>query len=518
MNLAALIEGLAVRAVRGDPASVRVCDLTEDSRTAVPGSLFVARRGLTFDGRGFIEPAIECGATSVLTDDEHVEIPPLSPAHKSVCVLATDDIPRVSAQMAERFYGDPSSKLSLIGVTGTNGKTTVGHLIHQLLNAAGLRCGLIGTVEVDDGREVAPASMTTPPAIELSRTLSQIVEHRGKAAVMEVSSHALDQGRAGALAFDGAVFTNLSGDHLDYHKTMDEYARAKGRLFAALPGEGGAIVNADDPRCAQMTGGRRITCSAIGRADWTVAVKAGSLDGSDLEIRGPNIAIDARVPLFGDHNAMNTLEAVACACDVLRRHGRSDESIAEDLTSALPRTHAPAGRMERVSTSADAATVFVDFAHTDDALDKCLASVRTHLPEGRDLWVVIGCGGNKDQTKRPRMGRVAAERATRAVFTSDNPRTEPPNDIITGMMEGVEQAKRHDVLVHADRRCAIRAAIEGAGKGDVIVLAGRGHESEQEVAAPEGGVVRVPLDDRKIARDVLREVRLRRETPEEQDA
>lgn len=509
MNLGTLIEGLEVRVVRGDPSSVRACDLTEDSRTAVPGSLFVARRGLKTDGRKFIDAALECGASCVLTDDPSVELPPRSP----VCLLVTGDVPGVSARVAERFYGDPSSKLLLVGVTGTNGKTTVAHLTHQLLNAAGVRTGLIGTVEVDDGREIAPASMTTPPAIELSRTLSQIVEHGGKAAVMEVSSHALDQQRAGALEFDSGVFTNLSGDHLDYHKTMDEYAGAKARLFAMLPAEGAAVLNTDDPASAKMRGGRRVSCSARGQADWRVAIRSSTLEGSDLQIQGPAWSIEARVLLFGEHNAMNTLQAVACANDALQRLGRTDESIRDDLARALPRLRPPSGRMELVSTPDDAATVFVDFAHTDDALEKCLASVKPLVPHGKDLWVVIGCGGNKDESKRPRMGRVASDLATRCVFTSDNPRSEPPSKIIAGMIEGVTRGLRSDVIVHADRTFAIRAAIEGAREGDVVVLAGRGHETHQEIASPDGGVLRMPFDDRLVAREVLREVRLRGEQP-----
>ncbi len=509
MNLGALIEGLDVRVVRGDPLSVRACDLTEDSRTAVPGSLFVARRGLKEDGRRFIDGAIECGASCVLTDDPHIELPPRSP----VCVIVSGDVPGASARIAERFYGEPSSKLLLIGVTGTNGKTTVAHLTHQMLNSAGVRTGLIGTVEVDDGRETAPASMTTPPAIELSRTLGQIVEHGGKAAVMEVSSHALDQKRVSALSFDIAVFTNLTGDHLDYHKAMDEYARAKAKLFAMLPSEGAAVVNADDPRSAEMVGGRRLACTAQGEGDWAVWAVASTLEGSELTIRGPGCQIDAHVPLFGAHNAMNTLQAVASAADALRRLGRTQESIQDDLARALPRLRPPAGRMERVSTREDAITVFVDFAHTDDALDKCLSSVKPLVPEGRRLWVVIGCGGCKDGSKRPRMGRVASELATRCVFTSDNPRTEAPSKIIAGMIEGVPEADRSGVIVHADRNRAIRAAIEGAGPGDVVVLAGRGHETFQEIGSLGGGVLRVPFDDRVVAREALREIRLRHAQP-----
>jgi UDP-N-acetylmuramoyl-L-alanyl-D-glutamate--2,6-diaminopimelate ligase len=238
-------------------------------------------------------------------------------------------------------------------------------------------------------------------------------------------------------------------------------------------------------------------------------VGAGSLEGTHLSIRGPGVRLEATVPLFGAHNAMNTLEAVAAASETLRRLGRSDESIEADLRDAMARLRPPAGRMERVSTNADAPIVFVDFAHTDDALDKALSSVRPLVPAGRDLWVVVGCGGDKDQSKRPRMGRVACTHATRCVFTSDNPRTEPPGEIIRAMLQGVPVSARSGVMVHPDRARAIREAINGAAPGDVIVIAGRGHETEQEVAAPEGGVRRIPLDDRVVAREALRERRLR---------
>ncbi len=507
MRLEALIAGLGVRVARGDAASVRVCDVTEDSRTAVPGSLFIARRGRAFDGRKFVGPAVECGASAVLTDDPEVDLPRYPP----VTLLVTGDVAGVGARIAERFYGEPSNKLVLVGVTGTNGKTTVAHLTQQMLGAGGVRCGLIGTVDVDDGREVAPALMTTPPAVELSRTLATMLEHGLSAAAMEVSSHALDQGRAAALAFDVGVFTNLSGDHLDYHETMEAYAASKARLFAMLPDDGVSVLNADDPTHELMRGPNPVLCTMKGAAGavWSARVERATPDGMTLRISGPGADVEARTPLLGEHNAMNALQAIAAGAAALKKAGRSDAVVAEAAEAMLRRAHPPRGRLERVSGEGDDVGVLVDFAHTDDALEKALSAVRAVVPAGAGVWVVVGCGGGKDQSKRPRMGRVAAALADNAVFTSDNPRAEPPGQIISAMMEGVPAAARSRIVVQADRARAIAHAIEHAARGDVIVLAGKGHETEQELPAPDGTVIRIAFDDREVARRALAARRVR---------
>ncbi len=504
MDLASLIDGLGVTIANGDASSVRICDVTEDSRTAVPGSLFVARRGGTFDGRRFAGPAIECGAAAVLTDDPGIELP----RYPKATLLVTDDVPGVSARIAERFYGEPSKKLVLVGVTGTNGKTTVAHLVQQMLNAGGVRCGLIGTVDVDDGREVAPASMTTPPAVELSRTLATMVEHGLAAAVMEVSSHALDQGRAAALAFDVCVFTNLSGDHLDYHKTMDAYAASKARLFDLLGDDGARVLNADDPAHADVGGadGAGVQlCSMLGArgASWTAKQGRATSAGTPIHLQGPGVDVSADLPLLGAHNAMNALQAVAAGAAAMRRCGRTDEQVIASARETLASARAPRGRLERVSGDNDDITVLVDFAHTDDALEKTLVGVRPVVPEDASLWVLVGCGGNKDETKRPRMGRIAATLADRAIFTADNPRTEPPGRIISQMIEGVSESQRPAVVVQADRGRAIAHAVEQARPGDVVVIAGKGHETQQELPGADGGVICIAFDDREVARRAL---------------
>jgi len=509
MQLRALIEGLPVTIVRGDPdrgGVVWICDLTDDSRTAVPGSLYIARRGHAQDGREYVQAALECGTVAVLTDDEHLEMPERSEA----VVLFTDDVPGVTGRLAERFYGEPSSKLALVGVTGTNGKTTVAHLVHQILNHAGERCGLIGTVEIDDGRETARAVLTTPPAVELSRTMARMLENGCVACVMETSSHALDQQRAGALAFDVGVFTNLTGDHLDYHGDLETYARAKKRLFDRLGPSGVSIVNIDDPRGESMAGPNPLRCGLNNAAaDWHATIEDESLSGLKLTIRGPEYELCARVPLIGAFNAMNTLEAVAAADAVLKRLGHEPGTRRAAMEHALPRAHAPAGRLQRVSETGDPA-VFVDFAHTDDALGSSLAALKRLVPAGGKLRVVFGCGGLKDTTKRPRMGRIAASLADVVIVTSDNPRTESPSHIISQVIEGIDPTDRARTTIHVDREPAIREAIMQADPRDVILIAGKGHETVQELPDGQGGVVHRSFDDRVVAKEILREARLRR--------
>lgn len=498
MMLPELIADLPVRVVRGEPARVRICDLTEDSRTAVPGSLFVARRGLTVDGRRFAAQAAAAGAVAVLTDDPAA----LGELPAGCCVLVSDNVPAAAAELAERMFGNPSTTLHLIGVTGTNGKSTVAHLVHRVLNAAGLRCGLIGTIEIDDGRERVPAAMTTPGSIEISRTLESMVEAGCEAAVMEVSSHALHQQRVAALRFDVGVFTNLTGDHLDYHGTMEAYAAAKRMLFEQVRRTGGlSIINIDDEHGPSMAIGRYQTCTVNGQpdADWSASIATQRPEGMELDVRGPGFAFRRRVELIGVHNAMNALQALAAASAVLDGADRAHQ-LADAITLVGP----PAGRLERVSTAADGITVLVDYAHTDDALDHALRAVRAIVPEGAKLTVVFGCGGDRDRHKRPRMGAAAASQADRIIITSDNPRSEPPSRIIDDIVAGIAQDRRAALSVHVDRGRAIAEAVRNAAPGDVVLIAGKGHETDQVAADETGRLCRTPFDDREVARAALR--------------
>lgn len=542
MRLGELVEGLGMRVrgaagsgahLPGDVALTRICDITEDSRTVVPGSLFVARGGIKQDGKRYIADALRAGAVAVVTDDASSELPPQA---EHVPVLVATDVARSIAQLAERFYGQPGTKLDLFGVTGTNGKTTVSALVWQLLNAAQRRCGLIGTVMIDDGTEVAPAAMTTPPAMEVSRSLARMHEAGCVACAMEVSSHALDQKRAEALRFRAAGFTNLTGDHLDYHGTMENYAAAKARLFTLLAPGGVACINAQDPWAERMVRDctQRVVRLGVlsegaggGDVDASARVLRQGMDGMLLRLRGGFGEIEALAPLVGTYNAFNVLLA-ACVAHEL---GVGPEALAR----SLPHLQAPPGRLERVSAPNAPIHVFVDYAHTDDALVNVLRAVGTVMPErghagarlgaaaGSDhraahagrLWVVFGCGGDRDRTKRPRMGKAAVEHADCVVVTSDNPRTERPGDIIDEILRGMPVSVRQGAqggggggddrfAVQVDRARAIEHAIARAREGDVVVIAGKGHETEQILPDGQGGTVRTHFDDREVARSALR--------------
>lgn len=543
MRLRELIAGLDAELAPSDAGDVRICDLTEDSRTVMPGSLFIARRGERSDGRAFIPQAAGLGAVCVLTDDAE-----MTPVVAGLPIVRTTDLHQTSSEIAERFYGHPGSRLRLIGVTGTNGKTTVTYLIHQILNALGVRCGLMGTVCVDDGTEVAPATLTTAPALEISRTLARMVDAGCRAAALEVSSHALHQRRVGALGFDAAVFTNLSGDHLDYHGTMDRYSEAKRMLFASVRTSrdtlgrerpGIAIVNADDTVSVAMesacpAGTRIVRCRVVKGAsggsepsastDARARVLGLSSAGTRVELSGPwgpsgaVLTRTVNLPLVGAFNAMNALQAV---CTVLATF--EAEAIPalspEAVLGALEHVQPPPGRLEPVTDVAAPIRVFVDYAHTDDALRTTLSTVRdamnaeTSLHENvGSLICVFGCGGDRDRTKRPRMGRAVAELADQIVITSDNPRRESPDAIIDEVLSGIPAEFRDRVTVEPDRERAIRLAIrraqsatEGSRRGDVVAICGKGHEDYQILPDPSrpGGTITRHFDDREVARAAL---------------
>lgn len=526
MQLGQLIAGLPLAPVGASPPAVIVRDITEDSRTASPGCLFIARGGTKVDGRTYISAAINAGAAAVLTDDPSLAAQSAgSPGAAPVVFLHAADVPLAAALVAERFFGNPTDHLSLVGVTGTKGKTTTSWLIHQLLNRHGARCGLIGTVCIDDGTRVVPATLTTPPAIELSRTFAQMRAAGCTGAAMEVSSHALHQRRAAGLRFRVGVFTNLEHDHLDYHGTMEQYAAAKAMLFEALPpqgagGPGGAgglaIINSKDPFARRMirdTRARVLGCSVVTPADartplrrpthmaaeCVATIRGEDARGSDVTFSGPwgeggrTTSWDVRLPLIGAHNVMNALQASAAAFHM----GLSAELIKAGLAVMA----APPGRMEPVTTPADPFAVYVDYAHTEDSLRKVLALARS-LATGRVI-AVFGCGGDRDRTKRPRMGAAAAELAHVAFLTSDNPRTEDPGAIIDEVLAGIPAASRSRVQVEPDRERAIHLAIKAARDGDIVIIAGKGHEDYQILADGKGGTIKRHFDDREVARAAL---------------
>lgn len=484
MRLSELTAGLPIERVGGGTEDAEITGVSDDSRTVDPGGLFIARVGSQADGARYVDDAAQRGAAAVLAD-RPVEAP------AGVATLV-GDATGLTARLAERFHGHPSRTLTLIGVTGTNGKTTTAWMSRHLLNATGRRCGLISTIEVDagDAATARPASLTTPGACELSRTLRSMVDGGCEACVMEVSSHALDQGRADALAFDTAVFTNLSGDHLEYHGSMEAYAAAKARLFTLLDGRGAAVVNADDPASARMvaeTRGRVIRYGLGEDAELTASIESAAGTGTTLGLRWGEARAGATLPLVGRYNVANLLAAIGATWD--EAIGLSTLAEAAGSMTPVP------GRLEQVTPADAPFTVLVDYAHTDDALRNVLETLRPLTPGGAKLRVMFGCGGVRDATKRPRMAKVACALADAVVVTSDNPRDEDPRRIIDAIVAGVPRAARGRVERIVDRAEAIGAIIEAARPGDVVLLAGKGHEEYQEI-----GSERRPFDDREEAR------------------
>jgi UDP-N-acetylmuramoyl-L-alanyl-D-glutamate--2,6-diaminopimelate ligase len=472
MKLATLLDNLELTLIRGH-ADTFVRDVTDDSRTVGPGALFIAREG----GDKFIDQAVARGATAVVGG--HID-------------QAT------AGEIAERFFDRPSRKLRLVGITGTNGKTTIATIIQHLLRRAAMPCGLIGTIAVDDGRQRRPASLTTPGAVELSRLLAAMVTNGCRAAVMEVSSHALSQGRTAALDFDAAVFTNLTGDHLDYHQTMDAYLDAKAALFEGLCPGAWAIINRDDPygkAIAERCAAHRMWCSLKDdEADCRATIVDLAADHSRARFAGPWGDLELSIPLIGAHNVANALQAMAAASAIAGIERIVDEAM--EQCPAVPGRLEPVCPPEGLVDPGDHPAVLVDYAHTHDALENVLDALRP-LTRGR-LMVLFGCGGDRDRTKRPKMAVVACRLADVVCITSDNPRTENPQAIIDEILTGVPDAQRDIVRVEPDRAKAIAQLIAVAGRDDVVLLAGKGHEDYQII-----GKDKRHFDDREQAATAL---------------
>ena len=484
-TLTSLIEGLDAR-IQGAIFASSVSSVVQHSDRVTKGSLFIARTGVRRDGAAFIDDAITRGADCIVCTPGVAS----TLQHKNVTIIETYDPCKVGAIIAERFHGNPSSKLKVVGVTGTNGKTTIAWLIRHLLATSGVKCGMLGTIVCDDGIASKQSTLTTPSFCDIGAILHSMVDNGCEVAVMECSSHALDQGRVAAIDFEIGVFTNLSGDHLDYHGSADAYLQAKMSLFDTV--SGCAIINMDDPASwsvADYAKARVISCrtESDAAAAW-VEILDEKIDGSHIRLHGAWGCIEVVLPLLGRHNATNALQAVA----VVHELGVPKEAIAKALACAP----APPGRLERVQAGNGA--VFVDFAHTDDALEQMLWSVRHVLPEGGRLHVVFGCGGDRDASKRPRMGRVASTVGDAAYATSDNPRSEDPETILDEVLAGVPQDREPLVQRIVDRKLAIQAAIHAASECDVVVIAGKGHEKNQILKDRV-----VSFDDVKIAEEVI---------------
>jgi len=490
-RVSVLLEALGDKRVVGAvPATVR--GLTADSRTVERGDCFVAVPGFREDARRFIPDAVARGAGLVVTEGE--ALPGVGVAQ--VLVPATRP---ALARLAAAYHGHPSRALTLVGITGTNGKTTTSYLVEAMLRGAG-PTGILGTIQYVVGDEVRPAGQTTPEALDIQAMLATMRERGVRGVAMEVSSHALALSRVDALAFDVAVFTNLTQDHLDFHGTLEEYGRAKRRLFELLAASPKrrrtAVVNGDDPWGARMVAGLDVNVLTFGlgpghrvrAATWT-----SSLDGIRMRVETPQGTVDVTSPLIGEHNVMNLLGAIGAGLGLGLTPAAAAHALA--AVAAVP------GRFEQVKAG-QPFLVVVDYAHTPDALERVLATARK-LTTGR-LGVVFGCGGDRDRTKRPIMGEIAARLGDRVWITSDNPRSEPPQAIIDEIAVGVRRvwAAPDRYAKVADRRAAICAALSWAGPGDAIVIAGKGHETYQ-IVGPDV----LPFDDRDVARQILSEPR-----------
>ncbi len=500
MKLRDIIQHLDKPAVSGS-LDTEITGFAYDSRKAGPGIAFVAIRGTHADGHEYITKAVELGAAAIIAEQAPPDDCATPWAHVRHSRIAL-------AQAAAALNGHPAKSLTIAGATGTNGKTTTVFLTHHLFNAAQLRSGLLGTVFYDlGGGQHVPATHTTPESLEIQSLLAQMRDNGCRACAMEVSSHALDQDRVHGLPFAAAIFTNLTQDHLDYHGTMEKYFEAKVRLFemAAAEPKSALIINGDDSwgrkliERFQHTG--RVTRFGFGVHNEFRAINVRyDLTGTTFELEARGRSFLVRSPLIGDFNVYNTLGALAAA------HGVG-LNLREAVANMQKAPQVP-GRLERVSENARF-QVFVDYAHTPDGIVNALKTVRALRP--RRIITVFGCGGDRDRTKRPKMAAAAEEGSDICVLTSDNPRTEDPQQILNDAKAGFTRPKGHAVI--ADRRTAIRTALENAWEGDIVLIAGKGHEDYQDIQGKKH-----PFDDRKVARQLLHELKATRAQEREEKA
>jgi UDP-N-acetylmuramoyl-L-alanyl-D-glutamate--2,6-diaminopimelate ligase len=489
VTLLELLYGAEVLAHSGNPL---VAGVEYDSRQVKPGDVFVAMRGESSDGNRFIEKAIEAGAVAIVTDD-----PAQKPASLAWAQIAHGR--QALARMSANFYGHPAEKLAISGITGTNGKSTTAFLLESILNAAGRTTSLVGTIEYHVAGRVLPAPHTTPESLELNRLFRDAVDAGASEAVMEVSSHALAQQRTYGISFDVAVFTNLTRDHLDYHGTMEEYFSAKRVLFTACDARPPrvAVLNADDEAGTHLVNfcrknGLEVITYGLAKADFHVSKLEVSTRGTRFDLISDEETIPISSSLIGRVNAYNILAAAAAA------HARG--CSAEEISAGVANLARVPGRFERVDCG-QPFTVAVDYAHTDDALRNLtlLARELAKTSSGRVI-TVFGCGGDRDRSKRPLMGEAAGKGSDFVVLTSDNPRTEDPLAIINDAAIGLQRSGVK-YKTEADRGSAIRLAISEARKGDIVLIAGKGHESFQISLSGT-----TPFDDREVASTALRDL------------
>jgi UDP-N-acetylmuramoyl-L-alanyl-D-glutamate--2,6-diaminopimelate ligase len=479
-----ILFGVSLREVVGS-TQLSIEDIQIDSRKVQKGSVFIAIRGIQADGHEFIATAIQKGAVAIVCE----KLP--NSLQDGIVFIVVANAQESVAVMAHHFYDNPSTKLKLVGVTGTNGKTTVATLLFKLFKGLGYTCGLISTVENHIGDTIIPATHTTPDPIQLNALLQKMVQAGCTHVFMEVSSHAIHQHRITGLQFVGAAFTNITHDHLDYHKTFEAYLNAKKAFFDDLPSTAFALTNLDDKNGAQMlldTKAKKLTYALHAPSHYKGKILENQLNGLVLLVN----EVEVHCRLIGTFNAYNFLAVYGIAIQL----GETSEAVLTVLSSLT----GAEGRFDYI-ISADQIIGIVDYAHTPDALENVLTTIAKLRKGNEQVITVVGCGGNRDKTKRPIMAQVACDLSTKVFLTSDNPRSEDPNDIIKDMEQGLSSSAKRKYINIVDRKEAIKAAVSFAQSGDIILVAGKGHEKYQEIKG-----IKHDFDDKKILQELFNDL------------
>jgi UDP-N-acetylmuramoyl-L-alanyl-D-glutamate--2,6-diaminopimelate ligase len=462
--------------------SIEVNDIQIDSRRVGKGSVFVAIKGEQTDGHKFFDKAIELGATVLVGEvmpEKFIE---------GITYLQVQNTHEAVAYMAHNFYGEPSEKVKLVGVTGTNGKTTIATVLFKLFNQLGYKCGLISTVQNQIAEEIIPSTHTTPDAVSLNALLAKMADAACKYVFMEVSSHAIHQHRVTGLHFVGGLFSNITHDHLDYHKTFDEYIKVKKKFFDDLPASSFAISNADDKRgtvMLQNTHAKKYYYSLKTVAEFKGKILDNALTGLQMLVNDKEV----HFRLIGEFNAYNLLAVYGAAVCLGEKP--------EEILTALSMLSGAEGRFDYI-ISGELIIGIVDYAHTPDALENVLSTIKKLRKGHEQIITVVGCGGDRDKTKRPIMAQSACDLSDRVILTSDNPRTEDPNQILSDMEEGLTSAAKRKYISIADRKEAIKTAVSLANKEDIILVAGKGHEKYQDING-----IKYPFDDKAVLREMF---------------
>ncbi|MEO5999486.1 MAG: UDP-N-acetylmuramoyl-L-alanyl-D-glutamate--2,6-diaminopimelate ligase [Chitinophagaceae bacterium] len=482
MLLQDILYKVAIRSVNGD-TNTSINGVQIDSRKVAPGSAFIAIKGVLVDGHQFIQTAVQKGAIAIVCETLPDQL------NEGVTYIEVESSAAAAGYMAHNFYGQPSQKLKLVGVTGTNGKTTIVTLLYKLFTASGNKCGLLSTVENHIGDQVLPATHTTPDAVSVNELLKQMVDAGCGYAFMEVSSHAIHQDRVAGLHFTGGIFSNITHDHLDYHKTFDEYIRVKKKFFDNLPSSAFAISNLDDKRgtvMLQNTAAKKYYYSLRTMADFKGKILENQLTGLVMTVND----LEVHFRMIGEFNAYNILAVYGAAICM----GQEKQEVLRYLSILT----GAEGRFDYLVSAKDRVIGIVDYAHTSDALFNVLGTIKKLRMKAERIITVVGCGGDRDKEKRPLMADVACEHSDSVIFTSDNPRNEDPLLILQDMQEGLKSSFKRKFIAIADRREAIKTAITLAKPSDIVLIAGKGHEKYQEIKG-----VKHHFDDKEVLMEMF---------------